>query len=315
MSLVNFADSTPIISVPDSRALGAGIWEDEAIEALSSAGAVIMRGPIVREDAVEVALSVLDDELLDDAFWSTPRSKVEGKTLTATEYPSPRTIQLHSEMAYMPVWPRFVGFHALEVASEGGQTTVCNIDAVSADLGDRLEAFAEKGVTYRRTFQKGIDIPWQHAFQTTERADVEAVGERLGMKMEWLSDDALVTTHTAQGTISAEDGRPIFFNQAHLFHASTIDAEVREGLERLYGAGRLPRQATYGDGTGIPEDDLEAVRQAFERNQTAMFWQPGDIMILDNMRFAHGRLPFKGSRRLHVAMARAESQPTRTAVA
>jgi len=45
-----------------------------------------------------------------------------------------------------------------------------------------------------------------------------------------------------------------------------------------------------------------------------MKWKPGDILILDNMRFAHGRLPFKGARRLHVSMARAQSLPERTAL-
>jgi len=32
-------------------------------------------------------------------------------------------------------------------------------------------------------------------------------------------------------------------------------------------------------------------------------WQPQDVMLLDNMLTAHGRAPFKGSRRILVAMA------------
>jgi alpha-ketoglutarate-dependent taurine dioxygenase len=314
-ALSDFATTIPNIAIADGRALGAGAWEDEALDALDRFGAVLLRGPSMREDAAELALSVLDDELLDDAFWSTPRSKVGGKTLTATEYPSPRTIHLHSEMAYMKTWPRFVAFHALEVAEEGGETTICNIDTVSEQLGDRLTPFAEKGVTYRRTFQKGIDIAWQHAFQSDSPADVEELGKRLGMTLEWLSDDALVTTHTAQGTIAAADGRSIFFNQAHLFHASTLDPQVREGIEKIYGSERLPRQAFYGDGSTIDEADLDAVREAFERNQTGMHWRQGDVLILDNMRFAHGRMPFSGKRRLHVAMARQESTPVRSSLA
>lgn len=314
MALQDFGELIPQIAIADGRALGAGRWEDDAIEALDSAGAVLLRGPVLREDACELALSVIDDELLDDAFWSTPRSKVGGKTLTATEYPSPRTIALHSEMAYMKVWPRFVAFHALVVAEEGGQTTICSIDKVTEQLGDAIRPFAEKGVTYRRTFQTGIDIAWQTAFQTKDRADVEEVGRRLGMTVEWTSDDALLTSHTAQGTIAAADGHPVYFNQAHLFHASNLDPNVRASLTQLYGGDRLPRQASYGDGSPITDDEVAAIHAAFEDNQTAMFWQPGDVLILDNMRFAHGRLPFKGARRLHVAMARQESKPVRAAL-
>jgi len=315
MVVRDFAETIPNIVIADGRALGAGAWEDEAREALDDAGAVLLRGPVLREDAAELALSVIDDELLDDAFWSTPRSKVGGKTLTATEYPSPRTIHLHSEMAYMKIWPRFVAFHSIVVADEGGETTICNIDTVSDDWGDRLAAFAEKGVTYRRTFQKGIDVAWQQAFQTTDPADVEEVAKRLGMTLEWQSDDALITSHTAQGTVTATDGRSIYFNQAHLFHASSLDPQAREAIETLFGVDRLPRQAFYGDGSPIAQDDVDAIRASFERNQTGMHWREGDVLILDNMRFAHGRLPFKGSRRLHVAMARQQDGRNRTSLA
>jgi hypothetical protein len=312
MALKDFAEIAPQIAVADGRALGAGAWEDEAREALASHGAVLLRGPIQREDAVEVAMEIIDDELLDDAFWSTPRSKVGGKTLTATEYPSPRTIQLHSEMAYMKTWPRYVAFHSLVVADEGGETTVCDVDQVSATLGDRLLPFAEKGVMYRRTFQRGVDIPWQTAFQTDDKADVQEVADRNGMSVEWLSGDALVTTHTAQGTLKAEDGRPVYFSQAHLFHESALDPATRDQIVEAFGRDRLPRQAFYGDGSAISDADAQAVRDAFEAHQTGMKWRAGDILILDNFRYAHGRMPFKGSRRLHVAMARAVSVPERT---
>jgi hypothetical protein len=315
MTIRDFADFIPHIAVADGRALGAGGWEDAAREALAEHGAALLRGPVLREDAVEVALEIIDEELLDDAFWSTPRSKVAGKTLTATEYPSPRTIQLHSEMAYMKVWPRYVAFHSIEVAETGGQTTICDIDAVSRQLGDRMAGFASKGVMYRRTFQRGVDIPWQTAFQTQDKADVEEVGKRLGMTVEWKDGDALITTHVAQGAITAEDGSPVYFSQAHLFHETALDPAARDQIIEAFGRDRLPRQAFYGDGSPIADADLQAVRQAFEDHQTGMHWQPGDVLILDNMRYAHGRLPFTGKRRLHVAMAHQESVPVRTPLA
>jgi hypothetical protein len=157
---------------------------------------------------------------------------------------------------------------------------------------------------YRRTFQKRVDIAWQRAFQTEKRSDVEEVGRRLNMKVEWLPNDVLATSHTAQGTITAEDGRLIYFNQSHLFHTSALDPSVRQALEMAYGADRLPRQALYGDGSPIPDAELHAVRDALGAYQTKMCWHPGDILILDNLRFAHGRLPFTGARRLHVSLAR-----------
>jgi alpha-ketoglutarate-dependent taurine dioxygenase len=216
-------------------------------------------------------------------------------------------------MAYMKTWPRFVAFHSIEVASEGGgETTICNIDQVSSRLGELLRRFEEKGVTYRRAFRKGVDITWQNAFQTNERDHVEDIARLIGMKLEWRQNDTLITSHTAQGTIESEDGKPIYFNQAHLFHPSALDAQVRTALTKMFGADALPRSASYGDGEPIADEDLIAVRAAFDAYQTKMCWRPGDVLILDNMRFAHGRLPFKGARRLNVALARKVDHPVRS---
>ncbi|MBV1862652.1 MAG: TauD/TfdA family dioxygenase [Nannocystaceae bacterium] len=121
-------------------------------QGLSERGAVLLRGYQANDpNTAAESLSVLGGELLDDAFWSTPRSGVTGKTFTATEYPSARTIALHSEMAYMSQWPRFLAFHSIDVAEKGGETSLANLDQISAALGPILEAFATKGVTYRRT--------------------------------------------------------------------------------------------------------------------------------------------------------------------
>lgn len=314
MQLQDFGQIAPNLQIANEDELIAGTWTGDAKAALQSKGAVLLRGPLMRHDGAEIALSKLDDELLEDAFWSTPRSKVAKKTLTATEYPSPRTIALHCEMAYMRNWPRFVCFHSIQVAAQGGETTICNIDQVSNRLGEKLRPFQDKGVTYRRTFQKRVDIAWQHAFQTEKRSDVEELGRRQGMKVEWLPNDVLATSHTAQGTITAEDGRLIYFNQTHLFHPSALEPQVRQALEKAYGADRLPRHATFGDGSPIPDATLAAVREAFATYQTKMCWRPGDILILDNLRFAHGRLPFSGERRLHVALAREVKETVRTPV-
>jgi len=59
MALQDFADFIPHIAVEDGRALGAGRWEAEAREALSTHGAALLRGPILREDGVEIALEPL----------------------------------------------------------------------------------------------------------------------------------------------------------------------------------------------------------------------------------------------------------------
>ena len=56
-------------------------------------------------------------------------------------------------------------------------------------------------------------------------------------------------------------GETVWFNQAHLFHVSSLKPEVRKTLEGAFGIDGLPRNACFGDGMPIPEEDLEQIRQ------------------------------------------------------
>lgn len=284
-------------------------------EGIEAKGGVLLRG--FRAEATETAervLSALNLELLDDAYWSTPRSGVSKKTFTATEYANTRTISLHSEMSYMKSWPRLVAFHAIVVAEEGGETTISNVDAASAEIGDILDQFAAKGVIYQRTHHAGVDIPWRKAYQTDSRDEVERIARDAGMEINWLPNDVLQTRHAAQGCVTSESGAPLYFNQSNLFHPANLPPGAEAQLSQLFGRDFLPRNAFFGDGSPISPDIVRRVNAAFDKGAYGVPWRPGDVFIVDNMRHAHGRLPFKGARKLHVAMAMRHSAPRRTPI-
>jgi alpha-ketoglutarate-dependent taurine dioxygenase len=90
----------------------------------------------------------------------------------------------------------------------------------------------------------------------------------------------------------------VFFNQAHLFHVSNLGAEPAAALVNLFGADRLPRNAFFGDGGELDPADLDRIRAAFRDAAITFPWAAGDVLLLDNMRMAHGRRPFTGTRRV-----------------
>lgn len=284
-------------------------------ESVEAKGGILLRG--FQAEAAETAervLSALDLELLDDAYWSTPRSGVSKKTFTATEYASARSISLHSEMSYMKSWPRLVAFHAIVVAEEGGETTISNVDAATAEIGDVVDEFAEKGVIYQRTHHAGVDIPWRKAYQTESRDEVERIARDAGMEISWLANDVLQTRHAAQGCVTNERGAPLYFNQSNLFHPANLPPGAEAQLTQLFGKDFLPRNAFFGDGSPISPETVRRVNAAFDKGSYGVPWRPGDVFIVDNMRHAHGRRPFKGARKLHVAMAMRHSVAARTPI-
>lgn len=46
-----------------------------------------------------------------------------------------------------------------------------------------------------------------------------------------------------------------------------------------------------------------------EAEEVAFPWQPGDVLVVDNMLVSHGRRPFSGERRILVAMSESCSAP------
>ncbi len=77
---------------------------------------------------------------------------------------------------------------------------------------------------------------------------------------------------------------------------------MRRDLLGIVGAGFMPRQVYFGDGTPIDDVVMEQLGQLYETCAVRFDWQRGDVVMLDNMLVAHARDPFEGPRRIVVAM-------------
>jgi hypothetical protein len=72
---------------------------------------------------------------------------------------------------------------------------------------------------------------------------------------------------------------------------------------RLVPDEDLAMFASYGDGSPITARDLAAVRRAIWKNLVFPRWRLGDVVVIDNRAVAHGRMPYRGPRRVVVAWA------------
>jgi hypothetical protein len=78
--------------------------------------------------------------------------------------------------------------------------------------------------------------------------------------------------------------------------------EVREFLVDMYGADGLPFNTRFGDGDPVGEDVVELLNEVYDANTVREPWQAGDLLLVDNIRFAHSREPFEGPREVLVGM-------------
>ena len=251
------------------------------------------------------AVQSLCPNLLDYIYRSTPRTKLGGKIYTATEYPADRVIPMHNENSYSKNWPEKIFFFSVIVASEGGETPIVDSRKVYNKIAKTVrEKFEKKSVLYVRNYTRGIDLSWQEVFQTDNKEEVNMFCKDHEIEAIWNSKGPELTTkQICQSTYVHPVTKDfVWFNQAHLFHASALEDSDRLSLIKELGEKNIPRNTFYGDGEAIEHNVLEHIRNIYEEEKIKFQWQKGDILMLDNILTAHGRETFKGERKIAVAM-------------
>ena len=288
-------------------AIGWATEHQDAVRALLEAnGALLIRGLNVPGSSQfgKILSTLFGSELVEYVYRSTPRTGLRGNVYTATEYPASEVIPQHNENSYSRQWPHRIGFLCMLPSETGGETPIGDsrviYDMLPAALRERFEA---RGVMYVRNYSD-LDLPWSVVFQTEDREEVEAYGRVNGMTCEWRQDGSLRTVQVNPATaIHPVTGQRLWFNQAHLFHVSSLGEDVAASLVASLGEENLPRNAYYGDGASIEAETLEVIRSAYESTRIRFPWERNDLLLLDNMLFTHGRESFTGLRKVLTGMA------------
>jgi alpha-ketoglutarate-dependent taurine dioxygenase len=266
-------------------------------------GAVLLRGLPFRTPE-EFAL--LRDRLITTPAKyvekATPRSAYGNGVFTATDFPARRTIALHNENSYALSFPGVVIFGCLVAPRAGGATVLGDmralIERLPADLVDR---FRRTGWTLVRNYWRHFGLSWQEAYGTDDPAVVERYTRDNRIEAEWV-DGRLRTRQTRSAVIRhPETGDESWFNHVAFWNAWSLDDEVRRLLRAECGDD-VPYDTRYGDGAPISRADIRAINSTADAVQVAEPWRLGDLMIVDNIRMAHGREAYQGDRTVLVAM-------------
>jgi len=309
---LNANNPLPLLIRPGLEGVSLHTWvethRDLVRSHLHRHGGLLFRGfpPVGPEGLQRLIQACFKSEPLAYLYRSTPRTQVSGKIYTSTEYPCHESIPLHNECAYAASWPMRIVFYCATPPASGGETPIADSRKAFRRIDPAIRArFREKGVMYVRNYhEKEVDLSWREAFQTEDKAQVEAQCRAAGIQFEWLGANGLRTRQVCQGVARhPETGEETWFNQAHLFHVSSLKAEVREYLLETHSLENLPRNAYFGDGAEIETAVLDDVRAALDAEATVFPWQKGDVLMLDNMLVAHGRRPYRGERKILVGMA------------
>lgn len=297
----------PLVLRPRVAGIDLAAWireERTSLDAhLARHGALLWRGFGVGSIAeFENVARAACDALFSD-YGDLPREEQGHSVYQSTPYPSDKAILFHNESSHLPSWPMKQFFYCVTAAPEGGETPIVDCREVYRRLpAALLEPFESKGLLYVRNFAEGLDVHWREFFRTDDRAQVEEHCRRLGIDWEWIPKGLCTRQWRPAVSTHPGSGERVFFNQIQLHHAACLGDDVRDALLSLFGVEGLPRHVYYGDGTAIRDEDVAAVTQIYRDAAVAFRWEAGDVLMLDNMLVAHARNPFRGPRKIAVAM-------------
>ncbi|MFF9118738.1 TauD/TfdA family dioxygenase [Streptomyces massasporeus] len=279
---------------------------DRARALLDQHGAVLMRGFAATAADLPRLLRPLGGDPLPYRERSTPRTSLGGGVYTSTDHPADQIIALHNENAYQSTFPALLALHCAVPAESGGATPVADCRRVLARLDPAVvERFVRTGVCYVRNHSPGAGLSWQQTFDTEDPEEASAYCARMGIEAEWRPGGAL-RTRQVQPALARHPrtGEDVWFNHAAFFHPDGLDPALRAALRAHHPHDDdLPHHVTFGDGSPIPAADLAHVRAAYAAEAVVVPWRAGDFLLVDNLLAAHGREPYRGERRVAVAMA------------
>ncbi len=289
---------------------------------LLRSGALLFRGFGVDRDEFARFADAVSPTLVPYTGGATPRSEVSPNIFTSTEAAPNVILAQHSEMSYLPQWPRKVLFFCEVAAKTGGQTTLCDNRRLTQRLDPAwLDEIERRGLLYLRNYRSGSALfrDWPTVFGTTDRSVVEDGLRRMNIRFEWYGDDRLRTFTAAQGvTQHTETGERLWFNHIAVLHSATFRGatkinpftkrpSVTEEEWAVMDPDRIPplermHEVFYGDGAPIPDEHVAALIKVLKQETITFRWEAGDVLLLDNLLALHGRNAYTGDRRVLAAL-------------
>jgi alpha-ketoglutarate-dependent taurine dioxygenase len=166
----------------------------------------------------------------------------------------------------MQQWPQYIWFYCVKAAEQGGETPLVDCRRLYEEVGERMRRkLEEKKVMYVRNYVEGLDVSWEKYFGSEEREEVEEYCREGGIEYEWVGERGLRTRQVREAVRRhPKTGEKVMFNQLQLHHEAMLEEEVREAMKGIL-RGEMAREARYGDGSEISEEEMKELGEAYER--------------------------------------------------
>ncbi|MEM7281058.1 MAG: TauD/TfdA family dioxygenase, partial [Pseudomonadota bacterium] len=207
-------------------------------------------------------------------------------------------LHYHHEMAYVGKSTKMLAFLAHKAVANKGFTYVSDNVSVtekllSTEFGQKLK---ELGICYHRdltdreafkgTEEIGVYNHWQRSMLTEDPDEAVRMAKERGLETEWGPNRLLKTRYY----ISAFEYAPML--DRNVLYSSVADDgmwfDTWPKVQHL-PYDRRPLKMTFGDLTEMTREEKQQFVSVYDDFGIQIPWSVGDIAIVCNYRFAHGR--------------------------
>lgn len=301
---------TRIEPVINANILDQAPASSEELEAeLREFGHVLIRSGKPLDEGRVLELLIGNGQAMDYRYGNTARKKIKGSSsLQVTPWPKELSILPHSELTYHTEFPKNMSFICKTPASYGGETSIYDCAKAFESLSPDFQRKASRhNVIFRKRYVKAVDHgrypSWQQVVgEDTTHEDLIDHVSSMGYHCvvfqleENGSMTTVVETQLTRPMVYEHQGKPCL-------HSSVVGI-APYWYQEVWPGKEPPLTATWDNGEPFSFEELRQMEEAllsariFYNN-----WQKHDVMILDNPRIAHGRLPFIGERVIGALMA------------
>jgi alpha-ketoglutarate-dependent taurine dioxygenase len=286
-------------------------------------GAILFRGFGLRtpEDFRAAADLWFQGDLRNYVGGVSPRGQVMAGIYESTRFPAHLRIPQHNEMSYLPDPPRELAFFCEVEPRQGGETPLADSRVIYDLIPVAIRAlFENAGISYHRYLNgprmtlhhrnrhriAKLHTSWMAAFSTGDPRVVERACMESSSTVKWDKEEGARINNVLPAVRRHPDtGEKLWFNQVATFLSSPRSTGLMRWL--LYQAAFpvplvRPFHATLGDGRTITIPQLNSIHHAIDSATVRFRWQRGDLLLVDNFLVTHGRMSYKGDRRILVAI-------------
>lgn len=285
----------------------------EMLEKYADVGLVHLRNTGLTDMAKQRLLArILMGDETEYEGGANPRGRTEG---LANVYdigaPLEAALHYHHEITYKDHSVESLGFlckHAVTERPGVGWSFVS--DSVKAhdrlmetELGRKLK---DKGLCFirrmtdARDYENGMHPPgarigavynhWQKSWMTDDPDEAQAKANEQGLQVEWLATPEDGRIMQTRYYASAFEYVPVL-DRNLLVTSIADDGEWFDSWPGIMDVPqeRRPLEMLFGDDTPISLEEKQQWTDAYDEFGIPLAWQPGDVAVFCNMRFAHGR--------------------------